>query len=213
MKPRALEHQRGGDGGGGGERSEWKEKKKRRWRNEKRLGGKGGSLSLEAFANAKSNPSGYNPSIIKKQREFYRNAKFVKKYKKTLTQQGQPSDHKTIPDLEVPFSANSPEFVISSVVIEDGSSENVRKLSKKKKKQTLPSLEEEYKKKRAEQEKAKMEKELIIRAEEEARAKAESKRKDLRKKMFKKTRSGQPVMKYRIQHLLEGLVQKPNCNS
>ncbi|XP_020101250.1 uncharacterized protein LOC109719129 [Ananas comosus] len=197
MKARALEHQRGGGGGGGeGERSEWKEKKKRRWRNEKRLGGKGGSLSLEAFANAKSNPSGYNPSIIKKQREFYRNAKFVKKYKKTLTQQGQPSDHKTIPDLE-----------------EDGTSENVRKRSKKKKKQTLPSLEEEYKKKRAEQEKAKMEKELIIRAEEEARAKAESKRKDLRKKMFKKTRSGQPVMKYRIQHLLEGLAEKPNCNS
>lgn len=39
-----------------------KYKKTNRKRNEKRLGGRG--LSLEAFANAKSGPSGYNPSII-----------------------------------------------------------------------------------------------------------------------------------------------------
>lgn len=55
------------DGEGGSERrtsancknNDWKTK-----RNERRLGGKG--LSLDAFANAKSEPSGYNPSLISK---------------------------------------------------------------------------------------------------------------------------------------------------
>jgi hypothetical protein len=33
-------------------------------RNEQRLGGKGGALSLAAFANAKSRNTGYNPALI-----------------------------------------------------------------------------------------------------------------------------------------------------
>ena len=56
-----------GEGGGGGsEEGTSKEFGKNRWkqqkRNEQRLGGKG--LSLEAFANAKSRSSGYNPALI-----------------------------------------------------------------------------------------------------------------------------------------------------
>lgn len=72
-----------------------------------------------------------------------------------------------------------------------------------KKKRTAQSLKEEYEKKRAEDEKAKKEREAIIQAKREEREKSEAKRKELREKMFKKTRSGQPVMKYRIEHLLE----------
>jgi hypothetical protein len=71
------------------------------------------------------------------------------------------------------------------------------------KKCTAQSLKEEYEKKHAEIEKAKKEREAIIEAKKEEREKSEAKRKELREKMFKKTRSGQPVMKYRIEQLLE----------
>jgi len=67
-------------------------------------------------------------------------------------------------------------------------------------------LKEEYEKKRAEDEKAK-ERDVIIQAKREQQDKSEAKRRELREKMFKKTRSGQPVMKYRIEHLLETALQ------
>lgn len=43
-----------------GEGKKWSHKAKRH----QRLGGKKGGLSLEAFAKAKSMPSGFNPSLI-----------------------------------------------------------------------------------------------------------------------------------------------------
>ncbi|THU62688.1 hypothetical protein C4D60_Mb01t07740 [Musa balbisiana] len=178
-------------GGGGSEEGTSKEFGKNRWkrqkRNEQRLGGKG--LSLEAFANAKSRPSGYNPALIKKQREFYRNAKYVTKYKKTLKQQNLASDH-------MPTVSDD----------KDGDKTENSQMRSKTKKKSLLSLREEYEKKHAEVEKAKTDREAIIQARKEERAKAEDRRKAEREKMFKKTRSGQPVMKYRIEHLLEGLL-------
>ena len=77
----------------------------------------------------------------------------------------------------------------------------------KGKKRTAQSLKEEYEKKRAEDEKAKKERDVIIQAKREQQEKSEAKRRELREKMFKKTRSGQPVMKYRIEHLLETALQ------
>ncbi|MFS8014414.1 hypothetical protein Hanom_Chr15g01344211 [Helianthus anomalus] len=64
-------------------------------KNRSRLGG--GGLSLQAFANAKSKNDGYNPALIKKQREFYKNAKYVNKYKKSQKHpnQGQSSSQAT----------------------------------------------------------------------------------------------------------------------
>jgi hypothetical protein len=52
----------GGGGGGGFKKGKgsWGGKK----RNEQRLGGSGGALSLAAFANAKSRNTGYNPALI-----------------------------------------------------------------------------------------------------------------------------------------------------
>lgn len=88
---------------------------------------------------------------------------------------------------------------------------NSRKMKQKNKnKNSLQSAREDYEKKREEEEKVRMERESIIQAKKEERERAEARRKALREKMFKKTRSGQPIMKYRIEHLLEGLQDSKN---
>lgn len=161
----------------------WKMKK-----NMQRLGGAG--LSLEAFANAKSRNNAYNPALLKKKREFYKNAKHVSKYKKMIKQQGQPND---------PSSS-----VLNTEVQENESRGSSEMYKKNKKRGKEPySLNELYEKKREEEDKARMEREAITKAKKEARERAEARRKAFREKMFKKTRKGQPVMKYRIEHLLE----------
>ncbi|CAA0832087.1 Protein NETWORKED 3A [Striga hermonthica] len=159
--------------------------RKKMKKNVQRLGGKGG-LSLESFANAKTRNDQYNPSLIKKQREFYKNAKYVKKYKRSLKQQEQPN---------IPFTyERSPE------------SENEKKEHghvNNKGKKNARSLEDLYKKKREEEENTRKEREALIQAKREERERVEAQRKSLKEKMYKKTRSGQPVMRYRIEHLLE----------
>lgn len=67
------------------------------------------------------------------------------------------------------------------------------------------SLKEVYENKREEEEKARIEREASFKAKEEQRQRSEARRKDLRLKMLKKTKSGQPVMKYRVEHMLETL--------
>jgi hypothetical protein len=81
-----------------------------------------------------------------------------------------------------------------------------------KNKRSKNSLKELYEKRREEEEKARIEREAILKAKKEERERSESRRKAAREKMFKKTRHGQPVMKYRIEHLLK-LVQGSNGNS
>ncbi|PIA44640.1 hypothetical protein AQUCO_01700319v1 [Aquilegia coerulea] len=161
---------------------------KNKKKNQKRLGGKG--LSLEVFANAKSKDNNYNPAIIKKKREFYKNAKYVKKYKQSLKQQTD-TQHR-------PFMART--------ISEDGDETNFSKnMEKKNKKNNKQSLEELYANKRQEQEKARLEKEALLQAKKEARERTEGQRKEIRERMYKKTRSGQPVMKYRMEHLLQSI--------
>lgn len=157
-------------------------------KNIQRLGG--GGLSLEAFANAKSTNSHYNPALLKKQREFYKNAKYVSKYKKSLKQQSRQNDLS---------SASRPQ----ENERETGYGSQMHVKDKKIKKKT--SLKDLYEKKREEEEKARIEKEAIFQAKREKREKAEAQRKATREKMFKKTRFGQPVMKYRIEHLLQSI--------
>ncbi|KAG9457594.1 hypothetical protein H6P81_002102 [Aristolochia fimbriata] len=168
-----------------GEKGENGSHSKSRNGKKRRLGGKG--LSLEAFANAKTKRPDYNPAIIKKQKEFYRNAKYIKKFKRTLKQQTE----------------NHPS---TSTIFEkdDENAVNDRKI-KKHKKNSLQSLRGEYEKKREEMVKARMEREAAIQAQNEDRERALSRRKELKQKMLKKTRSGQPVMKYRIEHILESI--------
>lgn len=62
-----------------------------------------------------------------------------------------------------------------------------------------------YEKKREEEERVRAEREATLKAKKEEMEKAEAWRKTERQKMFKKTRSGQPVMKYRIEHLLQSI--------
>lgn len=80
-----------------------------------------------------------------------------------------------------------------------------KEVDTKNKKKSGVSLREIYERKREEDGKARMETEAAIQARKEERQGAEARRKELRGKMLKKTRSGQPVMKYRIQHILETL--------
>ncbi|GMY16482.1 protein PXR1 isoform X1 [Fagus crenata] len=54
---------------------------------------RGGGLSLEAFANAKSRGDFYNPALLSKEAKgVYKNAKYAKKYKKLLKQQSEAHD-------------------------------------------------------------------------------------------------------------------------
>ncbi|KAK1398930.1 rRNA-processing protein FYV7 [Heracleum sosnowskyi] len=156
-------------------------------KNKMRMGGKG--LSLEAFANAKSKTD-YNPALIKKKREFYKNAKYVSNYKKLKKHENFPNDP-SFPDLEPPKDKIEPVRGL------EGNQE------RKKKKESARSLNEVYERKRKEQEKVRNEKEAIIQAKKERKEQSQSQRKALREKMLKRTRSGQPVMKYRIEHMLE----------
>ncbi|KAL5561552.1 hypothetical protein UlMin_031299 [Ulmus minor] len=133
----------------------------------------------------------YNPATIKKQREFYKNAKYVNKFKKSMKQVGQGS--------ELPSTAETNE-------VNKETEDNNNKMNKKNKKivnKEKFSLKEMHEKKQQEEDQARMEREAIIEAKKEGREKAEARRKALKEKMLKKTRKGQPVMKYRIEHLLE----------
>ncbi|VVB00897.1 unnamed protein product [Arabis nemorensis] len=66
-------------------------------------------------------------------------------------------------------------------------------------------MEEVYMQKREEMEKVRKEREATIKAKKEAKEEAEARRKIARGNMMRKTRHGQPVMKYRIEHLLESI--------
>ncbi|XP_047327652.1 stress response protein NST1 [Impatiens glandulifera] len=165
-------------------------------KNLKRMGG--GGLSLEAFVNAKSRNDQYNPSLIKKQREFYKNAKCIRKYKKLKQQDPQNDPSASISKME--------NLVIPHEQHEEKLEEASKPYQKNRKnRKSERSLNELYERKREEDEKAKAEMEAIVKAKREGRERAESRRKDLKEKMLKKTKSGQPVMKYRIEHMLESI--------
>ncbi|KAL9228132.1 hypothetical protein vseg_003744 [Gypsophila vaccaria] len=199
----------------GGERSKIMKK------NVQRLGGGRGGLSLEAFANAKSKNNAYNPALLKRKREFYKNAKFVNKYKKMVKHENHPSDPSSSSkpaeenksagagymDKKMVKHENHPsDPSSSSQPAEENKSAGAGYMHKNKKNvKGSYSLEVLYEKKREEEEKARMEREAIIKAKKEEKERAEARRKDMREKMYKKTRKGQPVMKYRIEHILETL--------
>ncbi|XP_045793137.1 stress response protein NST1 isoform X2 [Trifolium pratense] len=169
--------------------------KKNKKRNVSRLGGSGRSLNVSA--NAKSNNNQYNPALIKKQRELYKNAKNVNKYKKMLKRQNLQNEE------ELMLQPKPQNVDLSENLNETEGDKDKNERRKPRKKDSAFSLEELYKKKHEEKEKERMEREAIFKEKKEQREKAEARRKTLREQMFKKTRKGQPVMKYRIEHLLE----------
>ncbi|XP_075483416.1 uncharacterized protein LOC142523563 [Primulina tabacum] len=185
-------------GGGNSERSEGRSRKfgghesiknQKMKKNMQRLGGNGGGLSLESFANAKTRSGSYNPSLIKKQREFYKNAKHLRKFKKSLKQLEQEN----VPSTTIrPFEGGKEA--------EEG--DNVNR-QKKKNTRCAQSLQQLYEQKRGEDEKARAERDAVIQVRKQEIQQVEARRRALKEKMYKKTKSGQPVMKYRIEHLLE----------
>ncbi|XP_022150141.1 uncharacterized protein LOC111018394 [Momordica charantia] len=172
-------------------------KNKNKIKNMKRLGGKG--LSLEAFANAKSSSDYYNPALIKKQREFYKNAKHVGKYKKLVKKQNQQNE-------------KSSSSTVGLVQGEDEAQykNHTNGRCGKERNKGVPSLQGLYERKHQEKEKARMEKEANIAAKKEERERAKARRNSTREKLFKRTQKGQPVMKYRIEHLLETIGASTN---
>ncbi|KAG7553126.1 Fyv7/TAP26 [Arabidopsis thaliana x Arabidopsis arenosa] len=162
------------------DRSKSTETKKRK--NMKRLGG--GGLSLQTFANMKSENNRYNPSLIKKQKEFYKNAKYVSKFRKSVKQQDIDDKNETG----------------ESSKVDDDDDDKQKSRSNKR-----IGVEDLYKQTREEMEKVRKEREATFQAKKEAKEGAESRRKVAKGKMMRKTRHGQPVMKYRIEHLLESI--------
>ncbi|KAF8115448.1 hypothetical protein N665_0027s0062 [Sinapis alba] len=162
-------------------RKSYKSTDTKRSKNMKRLGG--GGLSLQTFANLKSKNSHYNPAFIKKQKEFYKNAKYVSKFRKSMKQQN-------VHEKEDEMKSFHGE---TSKVVDD------------KHKGKRMGVEEVYKQTREEMEKARREREEAFQAKKQAKEEAESRRKEAKGKMMRKTRHGQPVMKYRIEHLLESI--------
>ncbi|CAI0447675.1 unnamed protein product, partial [Linum tenue] len=181
--------------------------------NMKRLGGGSGGLSLETFASIKSTTNNYNPAIIKKKREFYKNAKYVGKFKKQMKQENRQTNPTPAVMEDGNDTGEGHAVVEKSEKTHDGSatgegSRIVKSDGNKKKnkdKKNPYSLKQVYDWKREETEKANMERDAIRKAKEVERARAEAKRKAAKERMLKKTRHGQPVMKYRIEHLLQSL--------
>lgn len=195
----------------------------------KHLGGKG--LSLPAFANAKSKPA-FNPSELRKQREYYKNAKEVKKYRKLVKRLGN-EEH----DNQLQIDMTTSEFdndeaeaeeqtktikqhpYISDVYDnEESVPANDRKVNRKdtsghnqkhksknseNSKNTLEKMRKEYEKLQQEKELLRKEREAELAAKRAAHEKAEAKRKDMKSKMCRRTKSGQPIMKFRMEHLLD----------
>ncbi|VVB07087.1 unnamed protein product [Arabis nemorensis] len=153
-----------------------------RKKNMKRLGG--GGLSLQTFANLKSENGRYNPALIKKKKEFYKNAKYVSKFRKSVKQHSLYDKNGTGESSK-----------------ENGDGDDKEKVKSNKR----ISMEEVCMQKREEMEKVRKEREVTIKAKKEAKEEAEARRKVTRGNMMRKTRHGQPVMKYRIEHLLESI--------
>ncbi|XP_073063372.1 uncharacterized protein [Primulina eburnea] len=125
---------------------------------------------------------------LEKQREFYKNAKHLRKFKKSLKQLEQEN----VPSTTIkPFEGGNEA--------EEGNNVN----RQKKKNTRAQSLQQLYEQKRGEDEKAKAERDAVIQVRKQEIQQVEARRRALKEKMYKKTKSGQPVMKYRIEHLLE----------
>lgn len=122
--------------------------------------------------------------LSEKQKEFYKNAKYVSKFRKSVKQQNIDDKNETGE---------------SSKVDDDDDDKQKGKSNKR------IGVEDLYKQTREEMEKVRKEREASFQAKKEAKEEAESRRKVAKGKMMRKTRHGQPVMKYRIDHLLESI--------
>lgn len=194
------------------------------FKKKKRLGGKG--LSLEAFAGANRIKPIVTASQIRKQREVYQNSKKVNKYRKTLKHLAE-GGHEFRPHIPLSIDAEIPGQDLSALGTkgkkakpsssrELQSTEAEREIERKdpkmsgKGRQTKPAshlerLREEYAKKKQEEEEVMKEKRALFEEQQAGREKSKKERKEVQKKFRKTTGKGQPVMKHRMEHLLESI--------
>ncbi|KAL1188390.1 hypothetical protein V5N11_031762 [Cardamine amara subsp. amara] len=165
-------------------------------KNMKRLGG--GGLSLQTFANLKSQNNRYNPSLIKKQKEFYKNAKYVSKFRKSMKQQNIHDQNETGQSRKQQNIHDHNETGESSKVNDNDDDDRQKGKPKKR-----IGVEDLYKKTKEEMDKVRLEREAAFQENKKAKEEAQSRRKIAKSKMMRRTQHGQPVMKYRIEHLLE----------
>ncbi|KAI5071680.1 hypothetical protein GOP47_0013931 [Adiantum capillus-veneris] len=173
---------------------------------------RGGGLTLPAFVNAKSKPR-FNLADLRKKDKEFEDAKTIKKYKKLV--KGSPREE-VRPIFEefsgvlgaegkaTPVSkSNSNRFQGSHTALfvrKEGHGPN-------KGKNALEALRKDYVKKKEEEDRLKAERLEALKAKEEVRSKALQTRKNLKAKMFKRTNSGQPLMKHRLEHILDSIQQ------
>ncbi|PON96652.1 hypothetical protein TorRG33x02_076330 [Trema orientale] len=82
MKKRSPNEEEKGKEISGSKSISMKKKKPKNWKR---------GFSLEASANANSKRNYYNPALIKKNQELYKNAKYISKFKKSMKEQGLSS--------------------------------------------------------------------------------------------------------------------------
>ncbi|KAH7283361.1 hypothetical protein KP509_34G003300 [Ceratopteris richardii] len=186
-----------------------KKKKMKDKKSRQRLGGIGGGLTLPAFVNAKSRPR-FNPAEIRKRREQFEDAKKIRKYRKllkSLPQQEQRNNMEESSDVEakIPIQVVSNDNTIQQKNPSDLVKKERRVLTKRS--NILEVLRKDYLKKKEEEDRLKAERMEALKLKEEQRVKAFQERKNLKSKMFKRTKSGQPLMKHRLQHVLECIQQ------
>ncbi|WZZ41464.1 hypothetical protein YC2023_037723 [Brassica napus] len=152
---------------------------------------KGGRLSSPQVATRHGERSGrlLKPRL-EGQKEFYKNAKYVSKFRKSMKQHDK--------EVKLQSFREEDETGDSSRVVGDDD-------KRKGKSHKRIGVDEVYKQTREVMEKARMEREAALQAKREAKEEAESLRRVAKGKMMRKTRHGQPVMKYRIEHLLESI--------
>lgn len=76
----------------------------------------------------------------------------------------------------------------------------------KKNTHSARTLQQLYEKKHEEDEKVRAEREAVIHAKKQEIQQVEAQRRALKEKMYKKKKSGQPLMIYRVEHLLETIL-------
>ncbi|MCO5558948.1 hypothetical protein L7F22_012539 [Adiantum nelumboides] len=153
-----------------------------------RLGSAGGSITLPAFVNAKSKPR-FNPAVLRKKSKQFENAKTIKKYKKLANCLPNEEGFSGVPVTEQKVTHVSKRY------------------GPTKGKNVIEALRKDFVEKKEEKDRLRAERLEALKIKEEARAKALQVRKNLKAKMFKRTSSGQPLMKHRVQHILDSIQQ------
>lgn len=181
--------------------------------------GKGSGLSIERFAKVKSATFDKERLLKKQKVQQFKRAKQYRKAKQKLLSEGKlpaptsrlpvgdthehDSDvgtaHKSDPSSPAPVAGTNPQP--SAAQLEP----RKERRQKKQKRSSLQLLAEQRAKAQEEAQQKKEEAQRAAEARKAQMAAAEKRRKKQTVKLFKKTKKGQPIMKYRVEKMLASL--------